>query len=361
MSIPRSRVSFALFLLVASLLSSCASYTPEFRDGRDQIKPQSVAEIREVTLGGVKQTIVIRGANRNNPILLIIPGGGLSILPVMSKSNSALEEQFVVVHWDVRGTGKSYFNKPKPQEMSFEQIISDTAELTELLLGEFQQDKAFIMGWSLGSAISMGAVKKRPDLYYANIAVCQVVNFLDNERVGYDYVLAEANIRNNEKALRDLTKIGPPPYEKDNFIHTFKVKNKWLAEFDGIVHDKEGLKKTVLGEQFYSGKLYTRSKEYSFLDLFKIMFGMKFFITSCYDELQVADLSKQITEVQVPVYFFLGRSDYNAPAILAEQYFQTLEAPEKQLIWFEKSAHYPFLEEAEKFNREVENIRQWAM
>jgi pimeloyl-ACP methyl ester carboxylesterase len=91
------------------------------------------------------------------------------------------------------------------------------------------------------------------------------------------------------------------------------------------------------------------------------MWGMEFFMTYCYDELVRSDLSKQITDVGVPLYFFLGRHDCNAPATLAEQYFQAIKAPEKKLIWFEHSAHYPFLEEIEKFNYEVKAIGQLAL
>ena len=144
-------------------------------------------------------------------------------------------------------------------------------------------------------------------------------------------------------------------------MHAFQVKGKWLLEFNGVIHDKDSLEKTPLGEQYFSGKMYTRSKEYSFWDLFNIMWSMKFFMTSCYDELIRADLSKQITDVGVPLYFFLGRHDYNAPVTLAEQYFRAIRAPEKKLIWFEHSAHYPFLEELEKFNNEVESIGQLAV
>ncbi|HEX5421983.1 MAG TPA: hypothetical protein VFW94_00415 [Candidatus Acidoferrales bacterium] len=46
-----------------------------------------------------------------------------------------------------------------------------------------------------------------------------------------------------------------------------------------------------------------------------------------------------------------GRYDQQVPAPLAASYFQTIRAPCKQLIWFERSAHHPPFEEAEKFNR----------
>ena len=42
--------------------------------------------------------------------------------------------------------------------------------------------------------------------------------------------------------------------------------------------------------------------------------------------------------------------DYEVPNSLAEQYFKDLEAPSKTLIWFENSAHFPNIEEKDKFD-----------
>jgi pimeloyl-ACP methyl ester carboxylesterase len=53
----------------------------------------------------------------------------------------------------------------------------------------------------------------------------------------------------------------------------------------------------------------------------------------------------------VPVFFLLGRHDRHIPSVLAEQYFRSIEAPLKRLIWFEHSAHNPPFEEPGKFNR----------
>jgi pimeloyl-ACP methyl ester carboxylesterase len=63
-----------------------------------------------------------------------------------------------------------------------------------------------------------------------------------------------------------------------------------------------------------------------------------------------ANLAKEVPEVKVPVYFCIGRHDYNTPFELAEKYFNQLEAPKKELIWFEESAHSPLYEEPDKFN-----------
>jgi pimeloyl-ACP methyl ester carboxylesterase len=53
----------------------------------------------------------------------------------------------------------------------------------------------------------------------------------------------------------------------------------------------------------------------------------------------------------VPVFFLLGRHDWQMPASVAAAYFDTVEAPCKRLVWFEDSAHYPPFEEPQKFER----------
>jgi len=68
-------------------------------------------------------------------------------------------------------------------------------------------------------------------------------------------------------------------------------------------------------------------------------------------ELLTVNLSEQVPEVKVPVYFLMGRHDYNWSAELAKNYFDVLKAPKKEFIWFEKSAHAPNGEEATKFNK----------
>jgi pimeloyl-ACP methyl ester carboxylesterase len=57
--------------------------------------------------------------------------------------------------------------------------------------------------------------------------------------------------------------------------------------------------------------------------------------------------------VEVPVYFFSGANDYNTPLALIREYYQVLNAPRKELVVFQTSAHLPFLAEHGKFVEEV--------
>jgi pimeloyl-ACP methyl ester carboxylesterase len=49
----------------------------------------------------------------------------------------------------------------------------------------------------------------------------------------------------------------------------------------------------------------------------------------------------------------LGRYDYNTPSPLAAEYLDRLRAPLKELVWFERSAHFPFVEQPERFHTEL--------
>jgi pimeloyl-ACP methyl ester carboxylesterase len=59
---------------------------------------------------------------------------------------------------------------------------------------------------------------------------------------------------------------------------------------------------------------------------------------------------KQAPELKMPVFFFLGRRDHWVPSQGSVTYFDMLAAPSKKLLWFERSGHEPFIDEAAKFN-----------
>ena len=82
------------------------AFTPPITDDQGHEIPGSIAAIETVTLGGVEQSITIRGKDAGNPVLLFLHGGpGLPSSPWVSWNNfqAELEAHFVVVHWDQRG------------------------------------------------------------------------------------------------------------------------------------------------------------------------------------------------------------------------------------------------------------------
>jgi pimeloyl-ACP methyl ester carboxylesterase len=68
-----------------------------------------------------------------------------------------------------------------------------------------------------------------------------------------------------------------------------------------------------------------------------------------YPHLWDVDFREQAQHLEVPVYFLMGRHDVNAPPALVEEYYELLDAPHKELIWFEHSGHSPWISEPDKF------------
>ena len=64
-------------------------------------------------------------------------------------------------------------------------------------------------------------------------------------------------------------------------------------------------------------------------------------------------LERSIPRIEVPVHLFHGRHDQVTPGVCVVRWYDKLQAPEKRLVWFEDSAHFPFLEEPARFREEM--------
>jgi pimeloyl-ACP methyl ester carboxylesterase len=95
------------------------------------------------------------------------------------------------------------------------------------------------------------------------------------------------------------------------------------------------------------------SQEYGLLDKINYFRGIINTFNHVYQQLYTIDLRKDYAKLDVPVYFFMGRYDINAPTVLVEEYGRILDAPEKGIVWFEHSGHSPWINERDKFVREV--------
>ncbi len=89
--------------------------------------------------------------------------------------------------------------------------------------------------------------------------------------------------------------------------------------------------------------------EYGLVDKFNFLRGLYEEFTAVYPQLRDLDFTKQAASLQVPVYFFVGRKDVNAMAVLVERYYNVLRAPHKELIWFEHSGHGTSEADAQQF------------
>ena len=104
---------------------------------------------------------------------------------------------------------------------------------------------------------------------------------------------------------------------------------------------------------------FLTSPEYSFLEGFKTfnMKGREFTMNAMLEEINNVNLAQEIQSMNVPIYFFEGKYDMATARVPVEDFYDTLDAEKgKKLILFENSAHFPMLEEKEKYQDLLVNV-----
>lgn len=296
------------------------------------------ATIETVQLGITRQTIMIRGQDTSHPVLLFLHGGpGFAPIGFIRHYQTELEKHFIVVHWDQRGAGKSFSTNIDPKNINLDQFVSDTHDLVQLLLKRFKQKRIYLAAHSWGSIIGARFAKKYPSLLHAYIAIGQMTDVQKSEMLSYQFVLIHAQHNRKYWAMRALNHIGYPPYRD---LRHLLVQRKWLSRFGGMIRK---------GNIYHYLKKGLFSSEYTLFDWIKWFRGYRFSFKYLMPQLMQVNLFEEIQELEIPVYFCVGRYDFLSPFEMQEQFYQQLHAPVKDLIWFENSAHVPHLEEPSSF------------
>ncbi|WP_166239726.1 alpha/beta fold hydrolase [Paenibacillus turpanensis] len=330
----------AVLILFIVALFAFPAWTPAIRSDKGEPIPESIAVLEQVELGGFKQSVLIRGKDRRNPVLLFLHGGpGYPQIPFARKHQELLEEHFVVVQWDQRGSGKSYHWGMSANDLQVERLIEDTHELTQLLLQRFQQPKLFLAGHSWGSLLGIWTAQRYPGDYLAYIGIGQVADSPRAESASYRFVLEEAKRRNDAKAIQELEAIGPPPYGNPRKDTT--LERKWVAAFGGSERGSHSSRDLLEG--------ILLSPEYTWLDGLRLAVGNSFSAKTIMPQIEHVSLFETVPKLELPVYVAMGRHDHMTPSEVAFDYMQQLDAPFKQFQWFEDSAHFPHMEEPERF------------
>jgi pimeloyl-ACP methyl ester carboxylesterase len=139
-----------------------------------------------------------------------------------------------------------------------------------------------------------------------------------------------------------LRELGPPPHE------TFdeQVAMEDLADEYGVVYRRKLCRVCVIVRGMITGLV----TPWEFVSIHR---GIHVSLGGMTSELLSVNLEHAVLRVDVPVFFFLGRHDRHVDSTIAAAYFEKLRAPDKQLIWFEDSAHNVPFEEPETFNEMV--------
>jgi pimeloyl-ACP methyl ester carboxylesterase len=341
-------ITLSLMLAAFIVYSQKMAYTPPIVGDNGKVLAGSISTLEKVHLGGSEQWITIRGKNKKNPVLLFLAGGpGGSQLAATRIQLKKLEENFVVVNWDQPGAGKSYHAVPTKM-LTPERYISDASQLTHYLCQRFNQEKIYVVGESWGSVLGILLVQRTPKLFNAFIGTGQMVAFTDTEIYDYEQALKIANERGDTKKSEELKKQGTPPYYGNDVTWKGNAYYGYLGDYMSKNPDIERPGYNTLED--------LAGPEYGLYDKLNYVLGIINTFNHVYQQLYDVDLRKQAVKIDVPVYILEGRHDINAPTALAEEYFNSLNSPKKEFIWFEHSGHSPWINERDKFVDTMVNV-----
>lgn len=219
-----------------------------------------------------------------------------------------LQEHFIVVHWDQRETGKTLQLNTSSKPLSLNIFVSDTHALIDSLLQQFRKPKLYLIGHSWGTVLGFHIADKFPELLYAYVAIAPMINQLESEQIILELMKAKGVQTGNLKEIEELASV-KIPFESGEQLYYHR---KWLLHYNGS--------KTQLSRN------HVLSWSHTWLALF--------------NEASKINLIETLPVIHCPVYFFVGRKDYQTNSSIAERYYNRLTSPVKGLVWFEQSGHF---------------------
>jgi proline iminopeptidase len=331
----------AIALVGLAVAVAAPAGTDPIRGSDGERLPGSIAELTRVEVGGHDLSMMIRGQSTANPVLLFLAGGpGGTELGAMRHHGQALEQDFVVVTLDQRGTGRSVDQLEPTSTLTLDGAVGDIIEVTNYLRDRFGQDKIYLLGQSWGTILGVLTVQQQPALFTAFIGTGQMVSPRTTDKIIYQDTLARAQEIGDTDLVSTLTEIGPPPYQ--NMLNYEPVLSS-MPEVYPYDHTRNAEGPGEMGEGIFVG-------EYSLIDKVHNFGGFLDTFTVLYPQLQDIDFRTDAASLDVPVFLFQGRHEARGRAQLADQWFAMLNAPRKQLTVADTSGHRPLWEQPKQFH-----------
>ncbi|WP_127546121.1 alpha/beta fold hydrolase [Paenibacillus amylolyticus] len=329
----RKTLKYSIFSIILIVIVALIfpTWTPKIKG------ENSISMLEQVEINGTGHEVMIRGVDRTNPILIFVHGGpGCSEIPYVRKYQKELEQHFTVVHYDQRGSGKSYHFFEDYSNLTTDVLVDDLLALRDYVSKELGQEKVILIGHSFGTYIGMKAAAKAPTQFHAYIGIGQMANTLQSELESLEYTYEQAKQAGNTEDVKKL-----------ELIRSSIEQGKELTP--RILLQKYGGAARLINENrdYISGFLL--NPEYNGLDMIRFYSGMfssqDILLREAFDQ----NLPDIVDHLEIPTYFVTGKYDYMTTANAARDYFDVLDAPIKDFIVFNESAHYPQFEEKEKF------------
>lgn len=296
-----------------------------------------------IKINGIEQYFLHYPIESDIVILFLHGGPGQSEAQLSYKTIQS-NRIFNVVYYDQRGTGKTQTkNKSKPSSITPDALVNDLKATIEYIRSKYPNKKIVLLGHSWGSILGMEYIKKYANTIDAYIGMGQVVNFKYGEEIAYKHCFELAT----EKDRKKLSKIKDYPNAVTN-----ETVNDLCPKFRKIQakYKLTGLR----GDNSQLVKIFTKSPIFKVSDIFSMMKSMKINV-NLLKYLAEYDTSGY-KEFPIPVYFICGENDWQVPSVVAEEYFDGITAPDKELYRIPNAGHLTDLDNPTEYCKALNDI-----
>jgi len=306
---------------------------------------KTFVRLEELNINHSTQWVLVRGKNQKAPLLIHVQQG--PGFPMISEANEMerklhLEKHFLLAYWDQRGCGKSFSKDIPPETISLAQTADDIIACTKYLLKRYNQDKAVIVGYSIGATATLLAAAKESSIFSALYLTGTDTDIPFANQYTLDFAMEKAIAGKNKNLIQKINQLKEQPIVE---TERFQQRAEIITNLGGI---KAGSSFNKL--MLSSVKNILFSKYYGIGGLVKTLKGMAFCQNAMIPELNQFNLFQEVTTVAVPVHFIQGQLDVIAPPDKGREYYEFLKAENKHFTLFENSAHMPQYDEPEKFS-----------
>ena len=311
----------------------------------NNIPAEGINQREYIEVNGIEEFVQIRGADKDNPVIMFLHGGPGSNSAFYSYTwELELEKDFTIVHYDQRASGNTYYKNPEAIDPSVAQLVSDLDKTVDYVRELLDKDKVIIVGHSWGSMLGALYSLEHDDKVSTFIGIGQLVDSIAISElvVGEGIKAARENGDFEHAAMTEATyqEFGESAtFSVDKYFETKAAASKYLPEGETISYIKTitmGLfspDMTASDLRWYFGGMEIVEKTNSYI----------------YDELFVGGVSlyDEPLEYKMPVFFISGADDWVTPVLMTEEYFDSIIAPYKGLQLVEGAGHTPFLTHAD--------------
>jgi len=309
-------------------------------------------------LSNISDTIFVRHKNADMPayiygngsekVFLITLHGGPGGLGLSFRGSAfdKIENACAVVYFDQRGSGMAQGSYSE-DEINIDIMAEDVLALVKVLKHKYGNDsRFFLLGHSWGGTLGTATILKDQNEFLGWIQVDGThnpkdvyVQYIENfERVASEQIDLGNSIPFWE-SVNDLVSNIEPTFNRADItrLNDKAFDSEEILAGDNIINQQDSSDDTFF--------------EYNLLTAYWNIINIQSIIDP--DIQGILSYTERLSEIEIPTLILWGEHDMVVPPSFAQESYDNLGSNVKDLVFFERSGHAPFLSETNLFAEEL--------